>query len=83
MKKISINLLLLIIIIVVTLTLLRYGPASNPKWVLWGHDIFGPLSGANIIVIYARAFKLSNVPHISFYVIIIEYQAGRWSTVPR
>ena len=30
--------------------LLRYGPASNSKWVLWGHDIFGPLSGANMIV---------------------------------
>ena len=29
---------------------LRYGPASNSKWVLWGHDIFGPLSGANMIV---------------------------------
>jgi len=27
------------------LTVRRYGPASNPKWVLWGHDIFGPLSG--------------------------------------
>lgn len=23
----------------------RYGPASNAKWVLWGHDIFGVLSG--------------------------------------
>merc|ERR1712130_727804 len=27
------------------LTVRRYGPASNPNWVLWGHDIFGPLSG--------------------------------------
>jgi len=27
------------------LTVRRYGPASNSKWVLWGHDIFGPLSG--------------------------------------
>merc|ERR1712107_901117 len=23
----------------------RYGPASNAKWILWGHDIFGVLSG--------------------------------------
>merc|ERR1712180_259113 len=23
----------------------RYGSASNAKWVLWGHDIFGVLSG--------------------------------------
>ena len=81
------NLVIPIIIIVVTFTftLLRYGPASNPKWVLWGHDIFGPLSGANIIVIYIRfrSFKLLNVPHISLDATVIEYQAGRWSTVPR
>ena len=23
----------------------RYGPASNSKWLLWGHDIYGVLSG--------------------------------------
>ena len=24
---------------------LRYGPAQNSRWVVWGHDIFGPESG--------------------------------------
>ena len=23
----------------------RYGPATNAKWLVWGHDIFGPESG--------------------------------------
>jgi len=27
------------------LTVHRYGPASNSKWLLWGHDIYGVLSG--------------------------------------
>ena len=26
----------------------RYGPASNSKWLLWGHDIYGVLSGAQV-----------------------------------
>ena len=26
----------------------RYGPASNSKWLLWGHDIYGVLSGAKV-----------------------------------
>ena len=31
----------------------RYGPASNAKWVLWGHDIFGVLSGWHTINCFA------------------------------
>merc|ERR1711963_847162 len=37
----------------------RYGPASNAKWVLWGHDIFGVLSGWHTINCFATlAHKL-------------------------
>jgi len=27
------------------LTVFRYGPATNDRWLVWGHDIFGPESG--------------------------------------
>ena len=47
--------------------LLRYGPATNSKWVLWGHDIFGPLSGANIVLrIRFRFLEFLNVSRRSF-----------------
>ena len=52
---------------VVIFILLRYGPATNSKWVLWGHDIFGPLSGANIVLrIRFRFLEFFNVSRRSF-----------------
>ena len=52
---------------VVIFILLRYGPATNSKWVLWGHDIFGPLSGANIVLrIRFRFLEFLNVSRRSF-----------------